>query len=258
MGGKLLLQNKYLMSIFKPKPLPHIIMEQGIGHTRQQLKPGKPRKIQVANDKIFVLNMAKGLHLFYVSTFGLGGIGLVTILFFLIINKEVVDLKMALLSTLPFLLLGLFHLAVYYYNPNKELVLDRMNGTISYPKLYFSKKQITIPFNDVKVHTNTDDDGRHSLYLRDIKNMVILTLSEKEPYSYWSFMVWYMDKNRPLPYSSVFNAFRDVDFERRKAEGFPEPLYASYVETPEYTTEQAELDTEMVESYLKDNNILKR
>lgn len=39
------------------------------------------------------------------------------------------------------------------------------------------------------------------------------------------FITWYMDKNRPLPPNPEFDYFRDEDFERRKAEGFPKPLY---------------------------------
>ena len=53
-----------------------------------------------------------------------------------------------------------------------------------------------------------------------------------------SFFFWYMDKNRPLPPDKSFDAHRQADFERRKAEGFPRPLYPSDVPTPEYTEEQ--------------------
>ncbi len=54
----------------------------------------------------------------------------------------------------------------------------------------------------------------------------------------WAWHVWYMDKNRPLPPGSVYDAFREKDFERRKAEGFPAPLYKSKIPTPEATPEQ--------------------
>ncbi|WP_438711837.1 hypothetical protein ACSTS3_04615 [Aquimarina muelleri] len=37
----------------------------------------------------------------------------------------------------------------------------------------------------------------------------------------WSFLAWYMDKNRPLPIGVVeFDEYRHDDFDRRKAEGF--------------------------------------
>lgn len=34
-----------------------------------------------------------------------------------------------------------------------------------------------------------------------------------------------MDKNRPLPPGQKFDAFRQEDFDRRREEGFPKPLY---------------------------------
>jgi hypothetical protein len=61
-----------------------------------------------------------------------------------------------------------------------------------------------------------------------------------------------MDKNRPLPPGTAFDQFRQKDFERRKAEGFPPPLYKSTVPTPEVTPEQ---QTERV-SFGKKKNIL--
>ena len=55
---------------------------------------------------------------------------------------------------------------------------------------------------------------------------------------HWSYIVWYMDKNRPLPSGTAFDAYRQRDYERRKAAGFPKPLYPSDIETPEATPEQ--------------------
>ena len=44
-----------------------------------------------------------------------------------------------------------------------------------------------------------------------------------------------MDKNRPLPPGELFDPYREADFQRRKAEGFPKPLYPSDIPTPEAT-----------------------
>ncbi|WP_205741305.1 hypothetical protein, partial [Geofilum rhodophaeum] len=41
----------------------------------------------------------------------------------------------------------------------------------------------------------------------------------------WSFYVQYMDKNQTLPPGTAFDTYREKDFQRRKAEGFPEPKY---------------------------------
>ena len=53
-----------------------------------------------------------------------------------------------------------------------------------------------------------------------------------------SFYTWYMDKNRPLPPGEAFDRYRDKDFERRKTEGFPNPLYPSEIKTSEKTKKQ--------------------
>ncbi|WP_199185117.1 hypothetical protein [Aquimarina sp. I32.4] len=47
-----------------------------------------------------------------------------------------------------------------------------------------------------------------------------------------------MDQNRPLPPGTAFDAYREQDYERRKALGFPKPLYYSNIPTPEATPEQ--------------------
>ena len=49
-------------------------------------------------------------------------------------------------------------------------------------------------------------------------------------YDKMTLFAWYIDKNRPLP--------PGTDFDRRKAEGFPKPLYSSDIPTPEATKEQ--------------------
>ncbi|MDX8554718.1 hypothetical protein MK851_13940 [Tenacibaculum sp. 1B UA] len=230
------------MSFLKAKPLPHEIVDYPITQFKFNLQPNKAEKIQEANDEYFVLNMAKGLFLFRMFTFYFGG-GIL-LLFFLIqfIIKKPTPLHIYLIP-LPFIILGLFHLAVYYYNPHKELVLDRMNGTISYPRLFFSKKQETVPFWLVTVYKNLQTGGDftpmgYNLILRDRKQNFSWTLAHNRCERYWSFMVWYMDKNRPLPLGDIFDSYRQADFDRRLKEGFPKPLYPSFVPTDEHTPEQ--------------------
>ena len=63
-------------------------------------------------------------------------------------------------------------------------------------------------------------------------------LSHSDIYAFWDFVVWYMDKNRPLPPGTAFDPYREADFQRRKAEEFPKPLYKSYIPTPEATRSQ--------------------
>jgi hypothetical protein len=50
----------------------------------------------------------------------------------------------------------------------------------------------------------------------------------------FSALVWYMDKNRPLPPGKDLDPYREKDYNRRKAEGFPAPLFHSNIDTPEW------------------------
>ena len=230
------------MSFFKAKPLPHEILCDPEYFLNEEVIPNKPEKIQEANDEYFVLNMARGFSLFKIYTFFVGGFVILFLFLLQFLIKKPTPLHTYLIA-LPFIIIGLFHLAVYYYNPHKELVLDRMNGTISYPRLFFSRKQETVPFWLVTVYKNLQTGGDfaptgYSLILRDRKQDFTWTLAYNNPDRFWSFMVWYMDKNRPLPLGEVFDPYRQADFDRRLKEGFPKPLYPSFVPTDEHTPEQ--------------------
>jgi len=71
----------------------------------------------------------------------------------------------------------------------------------------------------------------------------LTTWKSKDKYSSdtartWSFYIWYLDKNRPLPPGDMLDPFREEDFQRRKTAGFPPPLFCSCIPTPEATLEQ--------------------
>ena len=126
----------------------------------------------------------------------------------------------------------------------KKIILDRKNGEITFPERfpvscvgYF----ITIPFSDVKLGIRFRGTAHYNIGLR----LAILypngqnrTVIEGNATDAFAFFVWYMDKNRPLPPGELFDRYRQKDFERRKAEGFPPPLYPSSIPTPEATPEQ--------------------
>ena len=130
----------------------------------------------------------------------------------------------------------------YFFLPKKELILNRKDGTITFSRLLWNKNE-TIPFNKLKFCISKEGDnvnGTGRLELIKPK-----TLSQKHPIAFCgtyaedlSLISWYMDKNRPLPPGTAFDEYRDVDFERRKSEGFPPPLYKSRILTPETTPEQ--------------------
>ncbi|UTD13953.1 hypothetical protein HER15_11970 [Tenacibaculum mesophilum] len=129
---------------------------------------------------------------------------------------------------------------------HKELVLDRLNGTVSYPDSFYGKP-LQGKFSELKavISISGDIDGapgdeklKFVNTFKPRKIDILRTISYDDPYQEWSLFVWYMDKNRPLPPGTAFDPYRQQDFERRKALGFPKLLYKSTIPTPEFTKEQ--------------------
>ena len=127
------------------------------------------------------------------------------------------------------------------FAPYKELILNREEGTISMPRA-FKKENLVISFEegDGIVKFTAGGGSAPDVYLVFLhKNRKKGGhLSHSDIYAFWEFVVWYMDKNRPLPPGTAFDPYREADFQRRKAEGFPKPLYKSYIPTPEATRRQ--------------------
>jgi len=133
---------------------------------------------------------------------------------------------------------------------SKYVTCDRLNSFITMPKLNEHDTR-TIPFNNLRAVITRVQVGRHGvsgLQLHFINetfrpwpwkpNFLTMSIYNNGIYGEWSFYVWYMDKNRPLPPGPVFDEFREKDFERRKADGFPPPLFKSLIPTPEATPAQ--------------------
>ena len=126
---------------------------------------------------------------------------------------------------------------------HKEVILNRKEGLFSFPNWFYAKS-FTIPFSETQAVWTSTGGASGAL------GMDLMVKHPKGPKGAeigmhakgfdenWSFMVWYMDKNRPLPPGDAFDPYRQKDFERRKAEGFPTPLYPSRVPIPEATPEQ--------------------
>lgn len=138
---------------------------------------------------------------------------------------------------------GLITILYGFIAPKKRMIYDRMKGiiTVARPHFYKSKK---IPFSigyATKIYY-TATEGLVNSHLSFIsskkKPRIGGILSEHHLEEFWNFTVWYMDKNRPLPPGTAFDEYRQRDFERRKAKGFPKPLYPSNISTLEATKEQ--------------------
>ncbi|CAA0217630.1 Probable transmembrane hypothetical protein [Tenacibaculum maritimum] len=137
---------------------------------------------------------------------------------------------------------GVLTIIYGFVAPIKYQIYDRMNGIITVTRVF--RSSVAIPFSSgygLKGYSNTSP-GVISAQLNFVSSnkkprvggIITHNLVEEN----WSFMVWYMDKNRPLPPGSAFDAYREQDYQRRKAAGFPKPLYPSKIATPEATKEQ--------------------
>ena len=113
-----------------------------------------------------------------------------------------------------------------------------MTGEITYPDSFFGKP-LHGKFKDIKAIISVSghvDGVSHREYLKFVNTFrprlldTLKTVSYSDPYEFWSFMVWYIDKNRPLPPGTAFDPYREKDFLRRQAE-FPKPLYPSNIPT---------------------------
>jgi len=128
--------------------------------------------------------------------------------------------------------------------PQKERILNRKEGTITFTGLLWCRN-ITMRFKDVKFSFNnsggTNFVGGYMLEARRPYRILCPGAAMHiygNCYDDLSFITWYMDLNRPLPPGEAFDPYRDKDFKRRKAEGFPKPLYPSEIATPEATEKQ--------------------
>ena len=158
----------------------------------------------------------------------------------LVSNKDTIENRT--IFSIIFFIIGSFSFLYYYKNSKKLLVLDRLNGMVTYPGFLFSKP-CSVPFDELLASVASFANAGASLvfyHYNGITGISIFTEDCKLSGN-WSFIVWYMDKNRPLPPGEAFDPYRKKDFQRRKAEGFPPPLYPSYIDTPEDSESQKEL-----------------
>ena len=166
----------------------------------------------------------------------------------------------ALLSiSIIFLLLSTTHPVVYiliiiavtcigvaYLAPTRYRTFDRENGLVIFPDWMFRPTH-TVPAEELEAFWQ-GAGGMSGAIRRELitfppnasglTRVLRLWAHPGDINEEWSFILWYMDRNRPLPPGDAFDAYRQRDFERRKAEGFPPPMFPSTFPTPEWTDEQ--------------------
>ena len=211
---------------WKTNYFPHIILE----YPQEKNKMCKENGITRADDQFYIVDKSlyTGKMYMYIGLFFL------IFAFFGAFSRDAFEIPGVFFLILYFLT-GILLIVYQYTHPPKKIILDRLNGIITFPGVFYGKP-ITMPFDKVSAALKFNGIGagvslgfsHHKILATDID-------LDYTPIKSWSFIVWYMDKNRPLPPGKVFDPYRKRDYERRKAEGFPEPLYESWIGNPEYS-----------------------
>ena len=209
------------VSLWRREFLPHIIVERPLGIGEECKENGFIR----ADDQFFIMNNSVALGNFHLY---IGLIGYLLSYFFSLANNA--DDSFSIFIRICLFLFSTFYIIYNFTHPQKILILDRLNGIITFPGFLYGKP-ITMSFEEVLAQIKGRGYGLALLH----KNKITFYDFDLQygPLRSWSFMVWYMDKNRPLPPGKVFDPYRQKDYERRKKEGFPKPLYQSWIATPE-------------------------
>lgn len=201
----------------KERPMPHCIFPFPEVFHKEYIKD---LKIERADDEFFIFDLSFMARKLLIV---LGG-G-VTVIFSYLTYLDFDDIYSDSYSApmcgffLAFLLMFLYGV----FRPSRRFVLDRMKGTIRFPKHLFFPS-CTIPFSKIVPGNSTGRLGFSHPYTR----ILIPVLGQFES-GWWAFYVLYMDKNRPLPQGTGFAPYREKDFLRRKAEGFPKPIYPNTI-----------------------------
>ena len=217
---------------FQPTPLDKIIT--GIAKPIEADKLKEEMVVKV-NDKIYIEQTSPPKIFSWEVFFVLGLSFFLTVIgVFLVFDSLIVRI----ISVIAYIAICIGGGGYGYIAPYRELILNREAGTISLHKP-FKKDNIIIPFNrGIGWWRITGTKSNFSFILWFSLRGQGGELASVYIEEFWDFVVWYMDKNRPLPPGTAFDPYREADFQRRKAEGFPKPLYGSIIETPEATPEQ--------------------
>ena len=225
----------FVKKIVQPTPLDKFIIGKAKPLDTEKLEGNRVIEI---NDKIFRKRMSETKKFHWGELFLVASILSVPLY---IVFSEFDNIFIHTMCVILYICLSITGGCAAFIAPYEELILNREEGTISLHKPY-KKDNIIIPFEE--------GDGFLDLTGPSIGPYYKLKFSFKDkPFEggtladyyleeFWDFVVWYMDKNRPLPPGTAFDPYREADFQRRKAEGFPKPLYKSYIPTPEATRRQ--------------------
>ena len=211
---------------WKRNYFPHIILE----YPQEKNEMSKSNGIIRADDQFYIEDESIYIGKMYIYL----GVVFLVFTFLGAFERDAFEIPGVFVLVI-FFLTGILYIIYHYTHPSKKIILDRFNGIITFPNIFYGKP-ITIPFDKVLAALKLNGIGAPvSLGFYHHKILSTSIRIDNTPKSSWSFIVWYMDKNRPLPPGKVFDPYRKRDYERRKAEGFPEPLYESWISIPEYS-----------------------
>jgi hypothetical protein len=135
---------------------------------------------------------------------------------------------------IPFIVICTINVFFHLMGPDKAIIYDRLKGFVSLPDTLWGKQYI-VPFTELEaVLSQVGRIQAPGLVLAarfprrkwfDVFKPSIHIGFGRDPFAAWAFIVWYMDKNRPLPPGSAFDPYRTIDEQRRANEGYPSPLF---------------------------------
>lgn len=219
---------------------------------RDDIEPGAICAFEYANDNFIVKDVSDTRKMELYWAWGFVG-AFIFVLSVLLIGGRKFDSGFLLIS----LFTGLFTILpalwsfykAYFINKERKLIFDRQRGLVQVPGSLNEPPQL-MRFEDLHVVVALATRFQGGIYLRLFKNKsladkleggVLFSFAYGTYLQSWSYFVWYMDRNRPLPPGDALDPYRQRDYERRKAEGFPPPLYPSAFETPEHFTKEFQL-----------------
>lgn len=176
-------------------------------------------KIERADDKFFIFDLGFLMR----NTLLLVG-GIPTVVFAGVFITDLYKPFSSEMVSPPYDGLGVALFIMFLYGlfpPSRRFVFDRMKGTITFPRHLFFPR-CTIPFSKVVPEYSVGTLG-----FAHPRTGIVMSVIGQYDSGWWSFYVLYMDKNRPLPQGTAFDPYREKDYLRRKAEGFPKPIYPS-------------------------------
>ncbi len=152
------------------------------------------------------------------------------------------DILESFLLPSPLYILSLYMFMLAGRSSSKLLIIfDRVRGLVQLPQVawfpvrlfHFSELKVkAFDNNPAMLGTYSSHSALESLFLG--LGGVLLPIFSRDIVSQWSFYVWYMDRNRPLPFGTAFDKYRDRDYERRKLAGFLPPLFPSDITIAEH------------------------